>query len=491
MIKSRILLCLLGIAFVFFFLRTVALDAIPVFVDEAIYVRWSQVMKSEASLRFLPQTDGKQPLFMWTLIPVLSVIDDPLIAGRFVSIMSGFGTLVGLMLLVYLITGKIKPSLWTGLIYAVTPYTVFFDRMALVDSMLATFSIWTMVFSLLFVRTRGLEYAMLVGFTIGFGLITKSPAVFFYLIPVAAYFLLGQSKISKLKLFLAFLSILFISQFVQSILRLGPGFEQIFSRNQDYLFTFSEVLSHPLNPLIGNLKWFANWLLYLGTPIVVLFLLYSFRLVSRTTIFFLSLALVPLLAQSLFAKVYTSRYALYCFVTLLPLIGISIAHYLKQAKLFRFVLVGLGLLISVFVSLGYYLYSSLIPMTHDMRSGYYNEWTAGYGNKQVSEYLLTESQTQKSIVIYTEGFFGTMPDGIQIYTQHQPNIRVVGVPPIVKALPLDIEEASLENQVYFLVNQSRNQLPPSQLERLELIQEFPKLPRLDGTREVLQFYRYL
>src|SRR5574343_1375587 len=75
-------------------LRFYHLTILPVFADEAIYIRWAQVMKAEETLRFLPLSDGKQPLFMWVIIPFLKLISDPLIAGRIVSVLCGLGTMV-------------------------------------------------------------------------------------------------------------------------------------------------------------------------------------------------------------------------------------------------------------------------------------------------------------------------------------------------------------------------------------------------------------
>ena len=57
-------LLVLGIIF-----RFVNLTQVPVFADEAIYLRWAQIMRAEETLRFLPLSDGKQPLYMWTVIP--------------------------------------------------------------------------------------------------------------------------------------------------------------------------------------------------------------------------------------------------------------------------------------------------------------------------------------------------------------------------------------------------------------------------------------
>jgi predicted membrane-bound mannosyltransferase len=103
------------------FLRSHNLTRLPVFVDEAIYVRWSQVMRAESTLRFLPLSDGKQPLFMWITIPFLKVFSDPLMAGRFVSVMTGMATLVGVAYLSYLLFKSKKLSLISAFLFAIIP----------------------------------------------------------------------------------------------------------------------------------------------------------------------------------------------------------------------------------------------------------------------------------------------------------------------------------------------------------------------------------
>src|SRR3989344_5815509 len=73
----------------------IALGKLPIFADEAIYIRWSQIMAAEPTLRFLPLSDGKQPLFMWVLMFLVRKLPDPLITGRLVSVFSGLGTIAG------------------------------------------------------------------------------------------------------------------------------------------------------------------------------------------------------------------------------------------------------------------------------------------------------------------------------------------------------------------------------------------------------------
>ena len=130
-------------------LRLYNLTYLPIFADEAIYIHWAQVMRAESTLRFLPLSDGKPPLFMWTMIPFFKIISDPLVAGRLVSVFSGLGTMSGVGFLTWLLFKSKKQTLLAILTYSLLPFVVFFDRMALVDSMLSMFGIWTLIFGLL------------------------------------------------------------------------------------------------------------------------------------------------------------------------------------------------------------------------------------------------------------------------------------------------------------------------------------------------------
>ena len=81
---------LLILSVLYLILRLPNLTLQPIFADEAIYIRWAQVMRAESTLRFLPLSDGKTPFFMWAMIPLFKFFHDPLLAGRFLSVISGF-----------------------------------------------------------------------------------------------------------------------------------------------------------------------------------------------------------------------------------------------------------------------------------------------------------------------------------------------------------------------------------------------------------------
>jgi len=187
----------LGIVVLFFLLRLINLTILPIFCDEAIYIRWSQIMRSEQTLRFLPLIDGKQPLFMWLTIPFLKLFADPLVAGRMVSILAGFASLVGLFLTTYYLLKSKKAALFSMLIYSLLPFSLFMDRLALVDSLILAFGIWVFFLASLLVENQRIDLAILTGIVLGGALITKSPAIFFAgMIPSTILLLKPKPRIS-------------------------------------------------------------------------------------------------------------------------------------------------------------------------------------------------------------------------------------------------------------------------------------------------------
>src|SRR3989344_2929616 len=114
------ILLLMAIVGTAFFLRFFNLTLLPVFADEAIYIRWSQIMANEATLRFLPLSDGKQPLYMWILMFFVERFSDPLFIGRLLSVVCGIGTLFGIFAVSYILFENKKVSLVAAFLYAIS-----------------------------------------------------------------------------------------------------------------------------------------------------------------------------------------------------------------------------------------------------------------------------------------------------------------------------------------------------------------------------------
>src|SRR3989344_1220918 len=126
----------------YFFLRLYRIMSLPIFTDEAIYVRWSQIARFDASWRFISLTDGKQPLFVWISMTFMRIVDDPLLASRLVSVGAGFLTMIGL----FFLGREIFKNRWVGILssatYLIYPFALVYDRMALYESLIGALMVW-------------------------------------------------------------------------------------------------------------------------------------------------------------------------------------------------------------------------------------------------------------------------------------------------------------------------------------------------------------
>ncbi|MCX7955588.1 MAG: hypothetical protein N2593_00540, partial [Patescibacteria group bacterium] len=134
--------------FLFFATRLINLDKFPIFCDEGIYINWVKTAWHDASMRFISLTDGKQPLQTWATIPFLKLFpNNALFAGRLFAVFSGLFALVGVFLSSFYLFGK-KTAFISSFLYIITPFFLFFDRMALVDSMVNASYIWMFFLSI-------------------------------------------------------------------------------------------------------------------------------------------------------------------------------------------------------------------------------------------------------------------------------------------------------------------------------------------------------
>ncbi len=263
------------IAIIYFASRFFNILSLPIFTDEAIYIRWSQIAKQDAYWRFISLTDGKQPSFIWLAMILLRFIKDPLLAGRMVSVLAGFTTLIGLLFL-----GKeLFKNKWIGImssfLYVLFPMALVYDRMALYDSLVGAFMVWSLFLSVLLVRRVRLDIALILGMVIGGGVLTKSNAFFSMPLLICTFLLFDwkqkdwKDKLLKLSFF-SLIAIIFGFGFY-SILRLSPYFHIISDKNALFAYPISEWIQHPTQYFISNLRGLFDWLLtYLTLPLVFL-----------------------------------------------------------------------------------------------------------------------------------------------------------------------------------------------------------------------------
>ena len=235
--------------FLYFLFRLLLLDNLPIFTDEAIYVRWAQIALNDPTWRLISLTDGKQPLLIWFMVLFMKFIEDPLIAARLVSVVAGFFTMVGLFLLSLELFKNRKIAYLSSFLYIFFPFAQVYDRMALMDGMLGAFSIWTLFLSVLLMRKLSLGRAYTLGFLIGGAVLTKSSGAFSaYLIPLTLLIHKFEKQQSKNLNFLIRWAALILFAYVLSqgfytVLRLSPFFQIISEKNLIFVYSFKEWIN--------------------------------------------------------------------------------------------------------------------------------------------------------------------------------------------------------------------------------------------------------
>lgn len=496
--RKKEILILAGLVIAYFILRLPNLTLQPIFADEAIYIRWAQVMRSEPTLRFLPLSDGKTPLFMWMMIPLFKFINDPLFAGRFLSVLSGFFTLLGVFFLSKRVFG-VRTSFWAGLLYVITPYTVFFDRMALVDSLLSAFTIWAVYFAIWLVTSLRLDIAMILGYILGGAILTKTPGMlnlFLLPFPVIGFRNKGRSH-NLVKLLILWGVAIVIALSLYNILRLGPGFGLLSSRNADYIFSPFELIGRPLDPFIPHFNDMSDWFPKLFTwPILLcgvmgifyaLFSMWkqSFKGSSLLGGIVLLWMTIPLILEMAFLRTFTARYLLSGVPLFLCLAGFGVTRLLPRlAYIQRFpILLMLVVLLPLPLYFNYFLLTApdKAPLPKEERKGYFEDWTAGYGLPDIAKFLIEKNKSRK-VVVGTEGFFGTLPDGLYIYLDKS-NIAVIGSSATISA---KLRDAAKDNLTYFVGN--KNSLTGS-ITGVQLIKEYPKAKSESSSQDATVLYQ--
>ena len=273
--KYSLFLSLAAILVLYLFTRLFHILTLPIFTDEAIYIRWSQIAGNDASWRFISLTDGKQPMYVWIAMLVLKVIKDPLFAGRLVSVGAGFFSTIGMFFLGRELFKNTKIGLLSSLFYVIYPFALIYDKLALYESLVSMFIIWILYFTILFVRHIRLDLAMILGMVIGFGMLTKTDADFgFILLPFSLLLFSFKKHFDKDKLFrfiIFALVTVVISNAMYQILRLSPYYYIIGQKNLTFIYSFHDWIREPFAFFIGNMKGLGGWFIsYITIPFLVL-----------------------------------------------------------------------------------------------------------------------------------------------------------------------------------------------------------------------------
>lgn len=446
-------------------LHGLALTKLPVFADESIYIRWAQlIIDDPGQYLFFPLNDGKTPLFIWQLVPFLSYIHDPLAAARIVAVIGGVLQILAMVLLVKELRGGKFAQFLAAAFTAFLPFWFFHHQMALMDGWLTLWLTLTVLAVLKAGQNR--RWIVVGGVTLGAAFLTKLPAVLFLPSVIFMPFVFNAKDISK-KLFVSG-SVLAIGVGIFACLKISPAFPQLFFRGSDFLFPLSEVLGGTWMQTIKNIPSYIQYFsAYLSDGVLILFVAgLAIKKLQRTQLVLLACFLFFVLPISIMGKVVYPRYLFPACIFLTLGAALAVERLLEgsrkmsqQLPLKLFIASALFLVVLRSASFVYASISNAdaVPFVSADRTQYLTEWSSGHGIVEVHQ-LITEAAKTQKIAVATEGFFGTLPDGILMYLHNEnvTNIVVEGVGQPIESLPPKlIEKNDQYDRLWMVVNSHR------------------------------------
>jgi Zn-dependent protease with chaperone function len=350
-----------------------------------------------------------------------------------------------------------QAALFTSIFYCIAPYTVFFDRLALLDSPVSTIAVWSLYFTHRLLQKSQWKFAVLFGIVMGIGMWVKTSDLFYIFLPLISYiiyfFVKGDTNWAKAKLFMAALVImvviylpLFTNQFYSVHLQLL----------QQYTYPLYSVLFFPFSVWFGNLLNIVEWLFFYLTPPLFLLAVGSLVLLyKQKKVWFVQLWFyLPLVYEILYAKLFTSRQALLLTIPLLILAGYGFVQ-LWQNK--RVVAAVLGVCI-----IAWSLYDTSVLLTSpqqypslfaDRARGDANQYvygfSSGYGVQEAVDYLEQEAVTQRIVVLFRNDH-GNPEDAVVAYLDYQPNVILVPMNDPAADAPVVLQKVGTAAPIYFV-----------------------------------------
>lgn len=388
---------ILLISLFYFFLRVVNLTKLPIFNDESIYLDWGWKEVHIPGMLFYSLYDAKQPFIMWVFGIFQNFFNDPLFAGRFVSIITGYLS----FLAIFFISKHLfsyKTATIASFFYVIIPIFSFYDRQALMESSIAATGLWSLYYLLKINKNTKKKYFIIIGVILGIGFFIKTSALLF----VSAFAVInlifclkyGNWKIIRY-LPLTFLTMLI----VDFLLFIQPMFWETFLSNNRYSLEIKEQLSFPINIWISNLFGNIEIAFVYITPLVfisgLIGIIFLFLRRNKKYLIFIFWFSFIFALQTIVVGKTSTRY----LVPFLPYFVIS-ASFFTVLLIEKWKTKGLCILLviifpavllnsfQIFNPLKYFNILSKITRYSD--NGYIYSWTSGYGVVEARNLIKSE-----------------------------------------------------------------------------------------------------
>lgn len=471
--------------------RLVNLLHFPIFSDEGIYIHWAKTAWHDASWRFISLTDGRQPLQTWATIPFLKLFpDNALFAGRLFGVVSGLVSLAGVFSLSWFLFNK-RTAYIAALFYIITPFFLFFDRLAMIDSLVNAGFIWLFFFSMLLVRTLRFDVALVFGMVSGLFLLAKSSVSLFVGLSVFAPLVVLKNTVQKnirtvINYLLLYGVVVILAVLIYNVQRLSPFLHFVSQKNHTFVKTWSEFIQAPFSVVGHNLRYTPLHTAHNLGWAAFIFGLIGFYLIFKKKrwlgFYFLLWILIPYLLTTFFMKVLFSRYIIFLLSPFIIFAAYFLSRQLKKSRLWW------GILLTAFFFTFYFDYTILFnyqktPFLSDDRGQYIEGLPSGYGIREIVEYAREKTKVKPAVII-ASGNFGMTGDVLDTFLKRSDQISIQPYWPL-EIKDLLVNQKRLEKNYVYVVSAHLEKYPDEW--PVKLIKRFDK----PGNKSSIYFFELL
>jgi 4-amino-4-deoxy-L-arabinose transferase-like glycosyltransferase len=407
---------------VFFILtRLINLTLLPIFNDEAIYIDWGQKMLASGSL-FLSLFDGKQPLLMWIFGVSANIFNDPLFGARLISVIFGVFTFIGIYKVILKLSSE-KSALLAAIIYSVSPLFLFFDRQALMESVVTSLGVWSLFCLLNFLEKSNYKNSFWLGLIWGFGLWIKSSFLIFILASILIILIEKRKNLSKVT---KCLLISFTTVFIILLpLILQKDFGLFLQAGSRFSLTLTEILSLPISIWWNNIfsvidVTFWQCLLTLSIPVLLTSVKHFNQQKVLLFFFYISIFLYILLTRAGSSRYLVAFLPAGVIISSIAVTGLNnIYKWLILIPAFAYFIFIDFLLI--FNPISYFNNLASVSL-FSQKEGYLGTFTSGYGVKDAINYITGEVKGSLAIVGVRPDA-GNPEDSTFVYLSKYQNIK--------------------------------------------------------------------
>jgi hypothetical protein len=452
-----------GVALLCAATRLISLRALPIFGDEAIFLRIAALIRRDPGRNlWMPLREASPPLHPWLLALVLPRSGDPVYAGRLLSAFAAFLTVPAAAWTAWRISEAFRDSperdrirssalaIAVCSMIALCPFFVFAQRLARVDALFLLESTLAAGLSVELARRARdganlLPPALGYGFLMGLTMLTRQAVSYpLWLLAPLAWILLGSGRDPSRKgkagrLAAAFTLSLVIAGALWAPMLAAPGETDLMTRifhasgyrppmganQRAHLFLCNAALAAE-----------AFWV-YLTPPVCVAALGGALALAAKKRLrllgFLLSWEMFLIAPAALFAASYFPRYALPAALPVLVSAGFGLAGVLEAiharfrspiaraalGSVLACVLLGLSLRELWRGERGWRQWT-LLAIDHEQ---FISGWSAGFASEAAARFL-REAAARRPVVVLTPEFSGNPTDAIWLLLGSERRVRL-------------------------------------------------------------------